>query len=232
VKIKVNKKVKAAFDMSVKKKRPISLDGRLKPTQERAKDSVELILSTAARLLDEVGVERFNTNLLAERANIRVRTVYRYFPNKYAVIVALTKALAVEWDRWESQFYTRMADPSADWRQALSDNHVRWMKIARGVPGALSVLQAMDSTPELKYLHVDIFESQVQKLVAALRTRGLKLPPVHLLSVARTVINSMNTGMDLSLRLKGNEYRQITLELAASQAAYLEKYLDDPAPSK
>jgi AcrR family transcriptional regulator len=218
--------------MSVRRKKSVSLDRRLKPTQERAKDSVELILSTTAQLLDEVGVEGFNTNLLAERARIRVRTVYRYFPNKYAVIVALTKALAVEWDRWGARFYERMADPGADWRSALSDNQVEWLNSARRVPGALSVLQAMHSTPELKDLHVNIFEGMVQKLVVALRARGLKLPPVHLLSIARTVINSMNTGMDLSLRLKGNEYRQITLELAASQVAYLEKYLDDPTPPR
>jgi AcrR family transcriptional regulator len=212
--------------MSIKKT-AVALNRRLKPTQKRAKDSVELILATTATLLDEVGVEGFNTNLLAERADIRVRTVYRYFPNKYAVIIALTKRLAVEWDRWEAQLYERIANPLADWRLALRETRAEWMSKAQCVPGALSVLQAMNATPELRDLHVNMSETMSQKMADALRARGLKLPPAHILSIARTVINSMNTGLDISLRLKGNELRQFTSELAASQEAYLELYLTD-----
>ena len=47
------------------------------------------ILETAAELVDEVGVVGFTTNLLAERAGIRVRTIYRYFPSKLGVLNAL-----------------------------------------------------------------------------------------------------------------------------------------------
>src|ERR1700677_3888292 len=212
------------------KKRQVTLNRRLKPTQTRAKHTVELILATTATLLDEVGVEAFNTNLLAERASIRVRTVYRYFPNKYAVIFALTKALAVDWDRWGAELYRQMAEPAANWRLALRENHVQWLSNARRVPGALSVLQAMYSTPELTDLHVKFFESMSQKLATALRTRGLQLPPVRTLSVARTVINSMTSGLDILLRLKDQEHREFASELAASQEAYLELYLKDRPP--
>ncbi|MFK7975618.1 MAG: TetR/AcrR family transcriptional regulator [Halioglobus sp.] len=60
-----------------------------KPRQERAKRTYEAILSAAAQLLVEVGVERISTNLIAERAGITVPALYRYFPNKYAVLNAL-----------------------------------------------------------------------------------------------------------------------------------------------
>jgi AcrR family transcriptional regulator len=214
------------------KKTQVTLSRRLKPTQARAKDTVELILATTASLLDEVGVEKFNTNLLAEKAGIRVRTIYRYFPNKYAVIFALTKALAVDWDRWSTELYKNMANPLADWRLALRENHVKWLGNARRVPGALSVLQAMNSTPELTDLHVNIFETMSRKFAAALRARGLKLTPIRTLSIARAVSNSMTTGLDILLRLKGKEQREFASELAASQEAYLELYLKDlPTPS-
>jgi len=60
-----------------------------KPRQERAKRTYEAILAAAAELLVEVGVERISTNLIAERAGITVPALYRYFPNKYAVLHAL-----------------------------------------------------------------------------------------------------------------------------------------------
>ena len=200
---------------------------RVLPIQKRAKDSVQMILATTATLLDEIGVEGFNTNLLAERAGIRVRTVYRYFPNKYALIIALTEALAVEWDRWMGDLYQRLADPHADWRLAFRDSRVEWLSNAGRVPGALSVLKAMHATPEIRELHFRIFEDMSQKVATALRLRGLQLSPAKLLSIARTVVNAMNTGMDVSLRLKGSESRQFAAELHAILEAYLGMYLKD-----
>jgi AcrR family transcriptional regulator len=93
------------------KKLPAGLSGRHQPVQDRSRASVDRILAMTATLLDEVGIEGFNTNLLAERTGVRVRTVYRYFPNKYAVIVALTKRLAVQWDELMAGYYSKMSDP-------------------------------------------------------------------------------------------------------------------------
>jgi len=210
-----------------KKKRSAPLGRRVNPTQERAKETVDLILDTTASLLDEVGVEAFNTNLLAQRAGILVRTVYRYFPNKYAVIAALTRRLAVEWDRWDARFFEDIADPKRDWKLALRENHIEWLDNAHRVPGGISVLQAMNATPELTELHASIFENMSRRLAAALAERGLSLPAARLLSIARMVINSMTSGMDVALRLKGAEYRQFVAELATSQEAYLGLYLDE-----
>ena len=56
------------------------------PTQARSRETFEKILATAVELLDELGWDGFNTNLLAERAGVRVSAVYRYFPNKEAVL--------------------------------------------------------------------------------------------------------------------------------------------------
>jgi AcrR family transcriptional regulator len=192
---------------------------------------VELIVTTTALLLDEVGFERFNTNLLAERANIRVRTIYRYFPNKYAIITALTRRLAVEWDRWESAFYEAIANPAVDWKVALRENRAQWMQNAQRVPGALSVLQAMNATPELIDLQVKMADGMAEKMARALKSRGSRLSAVHLMAIARTMVNSMNTGLDVSMRLTGTEHRHFVSEVLASQEAYLDLYLRDLGPA-
>lgn len=74
-------------------RRQVELLEKNRPRQERAKRTYEAILTAAAELLVEVGVERISTNLIAERAGITVPALYRYFPNKYAVINALGASL-------------------------------------------------------------------------------------------------------------------------------------------
>ncbi|MEH6567658.1 MAG: helix-turn-helix domain-containing protein [Halioglobus sp.] len=69
--------------------RQVELLEKNKPRQERAKRTYERILVAAAELLIEVGVERISTNIMAERAGITVPALYRYFPNKYAVLHAM-----------------------------------------------------------------------------------------------------------------------------------------------
>ncbi|MEP0202154.1 MAG: TetR/AcrR family transcriptional regulator [Halioglobus sp.] len=64
-----------------------------RPRQARAKRTYDAILSSAAELLVEVGVERISTNLVAERAGITVPALYRYFPNKYSVLYTLGSML-------------------------------------------------------------------------------------------------------------------------------------------
>ena len=85
----------------------------------------------------------------------------------------------------------------------------------------------MNTTPELKELHFRIFEEMSQRTAAALKARGLRVPPVKLISIARTVVNAVNTGVDLYLRLSGREARQFVVELDTSLERYLDPYLRD-----
>jgi len=60
-----------------------------KPLQKRSVERIELILTTTHDLLMELPLEEINTNLIAERANIKVGTLYHFFPNKFAIYNAL-----------------------------------------------------------------------------------------------------------------------------------------------
>jgi len=183
-----------------------------------------------ATLLDEVGIEGFNTNLLAERTGVRVRTVYRYFPNKYAVIVALTKRLAIQWDAMMSDYYQKMADPQSNWREVIRNSNRQWLQRARNVPGALSALQAMNATPELQQLHFQIFEDMSKRLASVLAARGVRQPPEKLLAIARTITAATNSRTDVYLQLKGREADRFWEEVSLSEERYLEGYLTDPPP--
>jgi len=91
-------------------RRQVELLEKNKPRQDRAKRTYEAILVAASELLLEVGVERISTNIIAERANITVPALYRYFPNKYSVLHALG---AVMMDRQN--------DVCVEWFEANAD---------------------------------------------------------------------------------------------------------------
>lgn len=75
---------------------PPSNDVRRVPTQQRALDSVQAILAAAAALIEESGYEAYNTNAVAERSGLSVALIYRYFPNKESILVALWKQIQVD----------------------------------------------------------------------------------------------------------------------------------------
>lgn len=65
------------------------LDPRKSPAQRRSADTVDAILEGAARILEAHGLDRYNTNDIAERAGVSVGSLYQYFPSKDAITVAL-----------------------------------------------------------------------------------------------------------------------------------------------
>lgn len=59
------------------------------PLQKRAQVSVDCVLEAAARVLEVDGEAGFNTNAVAERAGVSIGTLYRYFPDKESILMAL-----------------------------------------------------------------------------------------------------------------------------------------------
>jgi AcrR family transcriptional regulator len=67
----------------------MTLELRKQPSQARSKAMVDTILDATARVLVERGYAKTNTNIVAELAGISVGSLYRYYPNKNALINAL-----------------------------------------------------------------------------------------------------------------------------------------------
>ena len=67
----------------------IELRQRKSPRQQRSADTVEALLTAAARVLERESLAGFNTNRVAEVAGVSVGSLYQYFPNKSALIAAL-----------------------------------------------------------------------------------------------------------------------------------------------
>jgi len=92
-----------------------ALSPRKAPRQRRSAHTVEAILEAAALVLEEEGLDGFNTNAIARRAGASIGTLYQYFPSKDALTLAL---LLREEAKAHAQAAAAAALPS--WRDALS----------------------------------------------------------------------------------------------------------------
>ncbi|MFO1158547.1 MAG: TetR/AcrR family transcriptional regulator [Reyranellaceae bacterium] len=61
------------------------------PRQERAAETVAAILEAAAQILEAGGLGAFTTNRVAERAGVSIGTLYQYFNDKNALLLALAR---------------------------------------------------------------------------------------------------------------------------------------------
>jgi AcrR family transcriptional regulator len=64
---------------------------RKTPRQARSRATVSVILEAAALLLVEDGFDQVTTNQIAERAGVSIGSLYQYFPNREALIVAVAQ---------------------------------------------------------------------------------------------------------------------------------------------
>jgi AcrR family transcriptional regulator len=67
----------------------LALNPRKAPRQARAIVTKDAILEAAAHIIIRGGLAAFNTNAIAQRAGVSIGSLYQYFPNKDALMVAL-----------------------------------------------------------------------------------------------------------------------------------------------
>lgn len=91
---------------------------RNEPVQARSTARLAALLDAAAAVVDEIGYERLTTAMVADNAGASIGTVYRYFPDRIAVLQALG---ARNLERVMQKFTDEIIDERhANWGDALA----------------------------------------------------------------------------------------------------------------
>jgi AcrR family transcriptional regulator len=70
-----------------------------RPKQARGKATCAAIFEATARILEADGEAALNTNRIAETAGVSIGSLYQYFPNKRAILIAMAHAEGAAWRR-------------------------------------------------------------------------------------------------------------------------------------
>ncbi len=144
------------------------LDQRTMPVQARSMRRVDTILSTAAELIAEVGVDAASTSEIARRADISLASLYRYFPNKTSVIKAVAER---QLTRLEPVYENFLGDFDLD--RGLEQLIDELYAFYRSEPGYVQMWSGMQAIPELAHMDMDDFLYHAGRI----RNRVLEILP-------------------------------------------------------
>lgn len=112
---------------------PLAGPLRRVPVQGRSVARVNRMLDACAQLVDEVGYDGLTTTLLAERAGVAIGSVYQFFPDKRAIVQALTlRNLEAYLQRLSSRL---LQETSTHWWGAVDAAIDEYIAMHRTTPG-------------------------------------------------------------------------------------------------
>ncbi|PDQ34597.1 MAG: hypothetical protein B5766_10450 [Candidatus Lumbricidophila eiseniae] len=137
---------------------------RTEPTQRRSTRRLDTLLDAAATIVDELGAERLTTQMVAERAGASIGTVYRYFPDRVAVLHALRERCIF---RFRDEVANRLSQPPIrSWWSILETTLDVSVAMYRNEPGYVVVyggwreISAVDNEPEFVHCLVALIEAE------------------------------------------------------------------------
>ncbi|ARU56593.1 transcriptional regulator [Oleiphilus messinensis] len=117
------------------------------PVQARSRERVSTILKVTAEVIQEVGVDRAKTSEIARRAGMSLASLYRYFPNKSAIIKALAEQHIVKLNEHLTETMLELDMESGFDR--LIDGYAHFY---RHEPGYKEIWSGVEAMPELQQL--------------------------------------------------------------------------------
>jgi AcrR family transcriptional regulator len=201
---------------------PIDLAVKRAPTQKRAVETYERILDVATRLLNEVGIERISTNLIAAEAGIKVPTLYRYFPNKYAVLMALGDRLMSRQNVVIEEWLGRADDKTAPDALLYDIQFLIEGTIAttRKDPGALAISLALRAVPALHSVRLGSHRLVSDIITDRINERMPEIPRDALWKRVRLSVELAYAAVEMALEEPMVEDDLIARETTAQIKAY------------
>ncbi|KJC63421.1 TetR/AcrR family transcriptional regulator [Agreia bicolorata] len=172
--------------------RPDAVQVRNEPIQARSSDRIAALLDAAAAVVAEVGIERLTTALVADRAEASIGTVYRYFPDRIAVLTALgTRSV----ERFLRQFEADIVEKKPEsWIDAVVVSIGSSVAMHRGEVGFTSIrLGDLVSSPETDVSRIKTYRIAQNLHDVLIENYGLPQDPAFLtrLEVAVTMIDAL-----------------------------------------
>jgi AcrR family transcriptional regulator len=168
-------------------KRPkLDLAPKTLPAQPRAAETYEHLLEVTAQVLAEVGFELLTTNLVCEHAKLSPPALYRYFPNKYALLHELGLRLMHKQNALIPQWLTPTAFRSAKkLEEALTGLLLETYKVTCETTGGIWIMRALRAIPMLQDVRLESASEVASQATARLSEAFPDAPKADLELISR-----------------------------------------------
>lgn len=143
---------------------------RREPSQARGKERVRVILAAALELFKERGMEEVTTNDIAERAHIPIGSLYRYYPNKDTIVIALTELVTEDLSRIFREIGKHPFLEHLSWDEVLLLIGDSWVNYSR-LNGPFAFLYAEHANPRLSALTQGVWVRFIAAFNSVIRKR-------------------------------------------------------------
>ncbi len=173
-----------------------AINPRHSAKQSRSQEIVSAIVTAGVQLLEDHGADFLTTSRIAERAGVSIGSLYRYYPNKQAVIAAIyekridDEVMAVRQKKAASASFEDVSFHSAIrvFVDIAVDRHRRWLDLApefyKEYSESFSLGRKMGRTEDLmrRFLEKHRHELRVTDLDTAsfIVARGLLSATLHI----------------------------------------------------
>lgn len=197
-----------------------------RPVQRRAVDTFDQILTVAAELLAEVGIERLSTNLICARAGLTPPALYRYFPNKYAVLTELATRLMDRQDEVVFDWLKRdLTTEPVTMAANLRDLFLAQCAVTLDQPGSAWVLRALRAVPALEPVRVLSGTRVAEAAFTRIAPLFPKADPADLALALRLSTQLMYSLTELVVQEPDQDVNRIATEVADMVGRYYLKFL-------
>lgn len=210
----------------------IDLDLKKRPLQKRAQVTYDKLLNVAALLLEDEGVERISTNMIAERANVTVPALYRYFPNKYALLRALADKLSeTQLTIVHSWIAELVLDQSLELAKEVHSLMAQLVTMTAQQPGSLAVMRASSAVPILRERRLIAHRDLTNTISTLLKPILPNACPDKIWTKSRISIEFGYTAIELALEEELSHRDEIVSEAANSLVAIWMHLTPEPKKS-
>lgn len=204
-------------------KRPkLELAPKVTPAQPRAAETYEHLLDVTAQVLAEVGFEQLSTNLVCQRAGLSPPALYRYFPNKYALLHELGLRLMHQQNALIPQWLTPAVFACADQlEEALTGLLLETYEVTRRATGGIWIMRALRAIPMLQDVRMESAGEVAAQATARLREVFPDAPVGELQLISRVADSMAFAALEMLFDDPSLDATEVMRLVAASLAVHM-----------
>ena len=194
------------------------------PRQSRAKETVARLQAAVREILVEAGAAGLNTNTIAERAGVNIATLYRYYPDKYAILRHVFEQFETERRDYVLRRIGELqaGTPWRAWVRSVID-HLAAAREAE--PSAVALRRAMATSPDLIDVDQRSGDLIAEQLGEAFVRNFPHLADERARAAAHLMVDVVTVGLDSAFSVTPPDRLRIA-ELETMVEVYLASHLD------